>query len=299
MVDTAGEALGLTEDPLSTSVGLKIEEAVDADVDIENWDFNCNHLNDVCDLIINTEGGYLQATRAIRKKLQKSSGDSPKSAFSTLTILENCVKHCGREFVALVCQVEYIEDIVNIILTTNNEVLVVKTLALVQSWALEFSSDRDTRGIAEVYMQLKDRGLPFPPPSEEDLKEAEDEDIEAFMKAHEDVDPAVLEELIVEESIKEETSTTDVFEKFLEKRIVKVEIDALMEEFKKDPSEKDDLNEGVEIDMEEEALMEEFEQEMKISEVDSFSAESNKPEISTEFSNFLVQRVETVQSNDH
>ena len=119
------------------------------------------------------------------------------------------------------------------------------------------------------------------------------------MKAHEDVDPAVLEELIVEESIKEETSTTDVFEKFLEKRIVKVEIDALMEEFKKDPSEKDDLNEGVEIDMEEEALMEEFEQEMKISEVDSFSAESNKPEISTEFSNFLVQRVETVQSNDH
>ena len=90
-----------------------------------------------------------------------------------------------REFVALVCQVEYIEDIVNIILNTNNEVLVVKTLALVQSWALEFSSDRDTRGIAEVYMQLKDRGLPFPPPSEEDLKEAEDEVRKTFsIKLH-------------------------------------------------------------------------------------------------------------------
>ena len=38
LVGAAGEALGLTEDPLATLVGLRIEETVEEDLDIENWD---------------------------------------------------------------------------------------------------------------------------------------------------------------------------------------------------------------------------------------------------------------------
>ncbi len=51
----------------------------------------------------------------------------------------------------------------------------VKFLGLVQSWAFEFAPEKRLRGIAEVYMKLKDEGVTFPPPSEDDLKEAEEE----------------------------------------------------------------------------------------------------------------------------
>ena len=68
----------------------------------------------------------------------------------------------------------------------SNESVQTKLLALVQSWAFEFSSERELRGIAEVYMKLKDEGVHFPSPTEDDLKEADSEDIEAFFNAHED-----------------------------------------------------------------------------------------------------------------
>ena len=44
-----------------------------------------------------------------------------------------------------------------------------KVLALIQSWAHAFSSDPDLRGVAEVYMDLKKKGVEFPIPSDEDM----------------------------------------------------------------------------------------------------------------------------------
>ena len=44
-----------------------------------------------------------------------------------------------------------------------------KVLALIQSWAHAFSSDPDLRGVAEVYMDLKKKGVEFPAPSDDDL----------------------------------------------------------------------------------------------------------------------------------
>lgn len=91
---------------------------MDDDVDIENWDYSSSDDPDICDLILTTDGGDLQAVRAIRKKyehlpstiifhmvnscvdqliyrLQKTVGVSPKAAIATLNILENCVRTCG------------------------------------------------------------------------------------------------------------------------------------------------------------------------------------------------------------
>ena len=68
LVDAAGEALGLTEDPLGTIVGMRIEDMVEDDVDIENWDYSSNDDADICDLILNTPGGELQAVRAVKRK---------------------------------------------------------------------------------------------------------------------------------------------------------------------------------------------------------------------------------------
>ena len=46
-------------------------------------------------------------------------------------------------------------------------------LSLIQSWALAYSSDRKLRGVAEVYMILKDKEVAFPEPSDEDLKDTD------------------------------------------------------------------------------------------------------------------------------
>ena len=72
------------------------------------------------------------------------------------------------------CQKDYIEDLVYIVLDSHEESsksVETKLLALIQSWAFEYSYDRELRGIAEVYMKLKDSGTEFPQPSEDDLKE--------------------------------------------------------------------------------------------------------------------------------
>ena len=45
---------------------------MDDDVDIENWDYSSSDDPDICDLILTTDGGDLQAVRAIRKKYEYS-----------------------------------------------------------------------------------------------------------------------------------------------------------------------------------------------------------------------------------
>ena len=174
----------------------------------------------------------------------------------------------------LVCQKDYIEDLVTIVIDNEDESIrsvQTKLLALVQSWAFEFSYDRELRGIAEVYMKMKDSGISFPQPSEDDLKEADSEDIEAFMRAHEGEDGPVLEvlETLMEDQVntntEETTEVSDEFNKFLQKRAVRVEIEALREELKKEvesfPDGPDDSFEEEELENDR-AIIEEIELEL-------------------------------------
>jgi len=168
IVGAAGEALGLTEDPLHTRVGMKIEEATKEDLVMENWDLNM----EICDIINTSEGGPVQAARAIRRKLQSVLGKSHKSTLLTLTVLETCVKNCGKNFIFLVCQKEFADELINRVISPNlepSQAIQDKVLALIQSWAHAFSSDPDLRGVAEVYMDLKKKGVEFPIPSDEDM----------------------------------------------------------------------------------------------------------------------------------
>ena len=47
---------------------MRIDDLVDNDIDIENWDYSESDDPDIYDLIMSTEGGDLQAVRAIKKK---------------------------------------------------------------------------------------------------------------------------------------------------------------------------------------------------------------------------------------
>ena len=201
----------------------------------------------------------------------------------------------------LVCQKDYIEDLVNIIINNEDEStrsVQTKLLALIQSWAFEFSYNRDLRGIAEVYMKLKDSGQDFPQPSGDDLKEADSEDIEAFMRAHEGEDGPVLEvlETLMEDQINtntgEETTAeiSDEFNQFLQKRAVRVEIEALREELKKEvesfPGPEDSFEED-ELDNDR-AIIDEIEQEL------GNSVEEEEEVTTVEFNNFLSKRARAI-----
>ena len=204
----------------------------------------------------------------------------------------------------LVCQKDYIEDLVNIIINNEDEStrsVQTKLLALIQSWAFEFSYDRDLRGIAEVYMKLKDSGISFPQPSEDDLKEADSEDIEAFMRAHEGEDGPVLEvlETLMEDQVntntEETTEVSDEFNQFLQKRAVRVEIEALREELKKEvesfPGPDEDSFEEDELDNER-AIIDEIELELG---KQGDAEEEEEEEVTTEeFNNFLSKRARAI-----
>ena len=204
----------------------------------------------------------------------------------------------------LVCQKDYIEDLVNIIINNEDEStrsVQTKLLALIQSWAFEFSYNRDLRGIAEVYMKLKDSGISFPQPSEDDLKEADSEDIEAFMRAHEGEDGPVLEvlETLMEDQVntntEETTEVSDEFNQFLQKRAVRVEIEALREELKKEvesfPGPDEDSFEEDELDNER-AIIDEIELELG---KQGDAEEEEEEEVTTEeFNNFLSKRARAI-----
>ena len=87
---SAGEVLGITEDPLHTTLGLKLMEATAEDLVTENWEVNLS----ICDIINHTEAGPVQAVRAVRKRLDQCAGHSNKSTILTLTVLETAAKNC-------------------------------------------------------------------------------------------------------------------------------------------------------------------------------------------------------------
>jgi len=161
LVGAAGEALGITEDPLVTVVGSRIDLATREDLETENWALNM----EICDIINHTEDGPQHAVKAIRKKLQQSMGKNSKTALFCLTILETCAKNCRKSFHILICQKEFVTDLVNL---ECPQAIKDQVLSMVQSWAQAFSSDPDLSGVYEVYGDLKMKGVVFPEPSTQD-----------------------------------------------------------------------------------------------------------------------------------
>jgi hypothetical protein len=86
--------------------------ATDADkLSTENWGLNM----EICDYVNVTENGGRDAIRAIRKRLQNHMGKNNGIVMYTLTVLETCVKNGDQRFKALVCQKEFINELVRLI----------------------------------------------------------------------------------------------------------------------------------------------------------------------------------------
>ncbi|KAH6942196.1 hypothetical protein HPB50_001765 [Hyalomma asiaticum] len=146
--------------PFNTPVGQKIEQATDASLASENWALNM----EICDLVNDTDEGPKDAIRAIRKRLMQNAGKNYTVVMYTLTVLETCVKNCGRRFHLLVSQKDFIQDLVKMIGPKNDPPTAVqeKVLSLIQSWADAFRTHPDMQGVVQVYTDLKNKGVEFP-----------------------------------------------------------------------------------------------------------------------------------------
>ncbi|KAK3914933.1 TOM1-like protein 2 [Frankliniella fusca] len=146
--------------PFATLVGQRIEQATDASLASENWALNM----EICDLINTTEEGPKDAIKAIRKRLQQNAARNYTVVMYTLTVLETCVKNCGKRFHIHVCNKEFVQDLVKLIGPKNDPPTAVqeKVLSLIQSWADAFRNQPDLLGVVQVYSDLKLKGIEFP-----------------------------------------------------------------------------------------------------------------------------------------
>nr|XP_045604218.1 TOM1-like protein 2 isoform X4 [Procambarus clarkii] len=147
--------------PFGTAVGQKIEQATAETLPSEDWGLNL----EVCDLVNESEDGPRDAIKAIRKRL----ATQPKNytvVMYTLTLLESCVKNCGKRFHVHACSKDFVQDLVKLIgeCPKNEPPAAVqeKVLLLIQAWADAFRHQPELSGVSQVYAELKFKGVEFP-----------------------------------------------------------------------------------------------------------------------------------------
>lgn len=118
----------------------------------------------ICDMINESSDAARDAMKAIRKRLSQNAGKNYTVIMYTLTVLETCVKNCGKAFHLLVANKEFIQELVKLIGPKNDPPAVVqeKVLNLIQIWADAFRSQPDLNGVVQVYQELKNKGIEFP-----------------------------------------------------------------------------------------------------------------------------------------
>ncbi|KAH8369730.1 hypothetical protein KR093_000743 [Drosophila rubida] len=154
-------SVGALGNVFSTPIGQRIESATDASLASENWAANM----EICDMINESSDTARDAMRAIRKRLSQNAGKNNQVIMYTLTVLETCVKNCGKAFHMLVAQKDFINDLVKLIGPKNDPPAVMqeKVLSLIQIWADAFKNQPDLNGVTQMYMELKNKGIEFPP----------------------------------------------------------------------------------------------------------------------------------------
>lgn len=136
------------------------EQATDATLASENWALNI----EICDMINESSDAARDAMKAIRKRLTQNAGKNYTVIMYTLTVLETCVKNCGKAFHLLATQKEFVQELVKLIGPKNDPPAVVqeKVLSLIQIWADAFRSQPDLSGVVQMHSELLNKGIEFP-----------------------------------------------------------------------------------------------------------------------------------------
>lgn len=146
--------------PFSTPIGQLIEKATDVGQVSEDWSLYM----EICDLVNSSDDGPKDAIKAIKKQLANNTGKNSVVILYTLTILETCVKNCGKRFHILVAQKDFLQELMRVISPRANppQIVVDKVLGILQTWADAFQGLEDLKEVERVCKELKDKGMEFP-----------------------------------------------------------------------------------------------------------------------------------------
>lgn len=136
-----------------------IETATDGRTkDTEDWSLFMG----ICDLINTTEDGPKEAMKTFRKRFATKH---PPSIILTLSLLETCVKNCGKRFHVHLASKDFLQDFMKIISPKNNYSVALQNtvLGLLQTWAYAFQSSPELKEVCKTYQELKAKGVDFPP----------------------------------------------------------------------------------------------------------------------------------------
>lgn len=150
----------LISNPFSTPVGQLIEKASDVSQASEDWALYM----EICDLINDTEDGAKDAARALKKLISNNVGKSNIVIMYTLTILETCVKNCGKKFHVQIAHKDFLQELIKLASPRNNppHFVLDKVLGLIQTWADAFQGDPELKEFGNIYQELKEKGCEFP-----------------------------------------------------------------------------------------------------------------------------------------
>lgn len=140
---------------------------------------------EICDLVNESEEGPKDAIKAIRKRLTQNAGKNYTIVMYTLTVLETCVKNCGKRFHMLASSKDFVQELVSVccfnqkvhlklwfvvmqvkLIGPKNDpptVVQEKVLSLIQAWADAFKHQPELGGVVQVYQDLLAKGIEFPP----------------------------------------------------------------------------------------------------------------------------------------
>ncbi|XP_014476437.1 PREDICTED: hepatocyte growth factor-regulated tyrosine kinase substrate [Dinoponera quadriceps] len=119
----------------------------------------------ICDLIRQSDVQPKVALTAIKKKITNSN---PHVALYALLVLESCVKNCGTLIHDEITTKQYMEQLKELVKTSQHENVRQKTLELIQAWAHAFRNSPKYRAVQDTLNIMKAEGYQFPALKESD-----------------------------------------------------------------------------------------------------------------------------------
>lgn len=120
---------------------------------------------EICDLI---RQGDVQPKAALASIKKRMTHNNPHVALYALLVLESCVKNCGTLIHDEIGTKQYMEQLKELVKTTTNENVKLKTLELIQAWAHAFRNCPKYRAIQDTLNIMRAEGHVFPTLKESD-----------------------------------------------------------------------------------------------------------------------------------
>eukprot|EP00124_Ichthyophonus_hoferi_P000727 Ihof_evm11s29 gene=Ihof_evmTU11s29 len=132
-----------------------VEKATSEFLRSEDWEY----IMEVCDVVNANKDGPMEVSRLIVERLQR---EGEKVQLLTLTLLEACVKNCGKRFHAVICRYEFLNELIKLVsqryYSGTSEPVKRRVLGLIQTWKMELNHAK----IDRAYEMIKEKGHEFP-----------------------------------------------------------------------------------------------------------------------------------------